>query len=67
MNRKLTLTELESLLNSIQFMIDNIMREAKINNDNDFIANQKLQKLTKYRNRIIFLIERELDEILKED
>jgi hypothetical protein len=67
MNRKLTLTELESLLNSIQFMIDNIMREAKINNDNDFIANQKLQKLTKYRNRIIFLIERELDEIFKED
>lgn len=67
MNRKLTLTELESLLNTIQFMIDNIMREAKINNDNDFIANQKLQKLTKYRNRIIFLIERELDEIFKED
>lgn len=64
---ELTITELGTLLDVIQFMIDNIMREAKINNGNNLYANQRLQKLTKYRSRIMCLLEDKLDELFKED
>lgn len=67
MERNLTILELESLLNSTQFMIDNVMREAKMNNSEDFFVNKKLNKLTKYRGRIMYLIERQLDELFEED
>ena len=64
---ELTITELGTLMDAIQFMIDNIMREAKINNGNNLYANQRLQKLTKYRSKIICLLEDKLDELFKED
>lgn len=64
---ELTITELGTLLDVIQFMIDNIMREAKINNGNNLYANQRLQKLTKYRSKIMCLLEDKLDELFKED
>ena len=48
-------------------MIDNVMREAKMNNSEDFFVNKKLNKLTKYRGRIMYLIERQLDELFEED
>lgn len=67
MNRKLNITELETLLNVIQFMIDNIMRVAKMDNSDAIYLNQKLQKLTKYRTKIMKLIEEKLDEFFKED
>ena len=67
MNNSFTITELESLLNVTQFLIDNLMREANINNVNNLSANQKLQKLTKYRTKIMSLIDTQLDEIFKED
>lgn len=67
MNRKLNITELETLLNVIQFMIDNIMRGAKMDNSDAIYMNQKLQKLTKYRTKIMKLIEEKLDEFFKED
>ncbi len=64
---ELTITELGTLMDVIQFMIDNIMREAKINNGNNLYANQRLQKLTKYRSKIMCLLEDKLDELFKED
>jgi hypothetical protein len=67
MNRELNITELETLLNVIQFMIDNIMRGTKVDNTNTLYMNQKLQKLTKYRSKIMKLIEERLDEFFKED
>lgn len=66
MNNEQNITELEALLNVTQFMIDNIMREAKINNGNNLYMNQRLQKLTKYRTIIMKLIEEKLDELFKE-
>ena len=67
MDKKFTITELETLLNVIQFMIDNIMRVAKMDNSDAIYLNQKLQKLTKYRTKIMKLIEEKLDEFFKED
>lgn len=67
MNKEFTITELETLLNVIQFMIDNIMRVAKMDNSDAIYLNQKLQKLTKYRTKIMKLIEEKLDEFFKED
>lgn len=67
MNKELNIIELETLLNVIQFMIDNIMREAKMDNGNTLYMNQRLQKLTKYRTKIMKLIEEKLDELFKEN
>lgn len=67
MDKEFTITELETLLNVIQFMIDNIMRVAKMDNSDAIYLNQKLQKLTKYRTKIMKLIEEKLDEFFKED
>lgn len=67
MDNSFTITELESLLNVTQFLIDNLMREAKINSTISLNTNQKLQKLTRYRTEIMSLIDRKLDEFFKED
>lgn len=63
MEKEFTITELETLLNTTQFLIDNLMREANINNINNLQSNQKLQKLTRYRTKIITQLEDKLDEI----
>lgn len=62
MEKEFTITELETLLNTTQFLIDNLMREANINNINNLPSNQKLQKLTRYRTKIITQLEDKLDE-----
>lgn len=62
MEEALEIGNLESYLNVVNFLIDNIMREAKMNDSNNLIANKKLQKLSKYRTSIMKLIENKLDE-----
>ena len=67
---ELTIVELESFLNVTQKLIDNIIREAKMNDlDSVFYNSQKkLDKLNKCRNIIIREINNRLDEtFLAED
>jgi len=58
----LNITELKSYLDVIQCLIDNTIREAKMNNTENLHSNQRLQKFNKYRNMIINEIEEKLDE-----
>ncbi len=62
MDKNLPIRELESFLNCTQFLIDDIMRERKANNEEIRDANMRLQKLSKYRNQITKLIYGKLDE-----
>ena len=61
---KLTISELESCINLNQFLIDDVIRKAKMNgNTPATICQVKLNKLNRQRDIIINLIENKLDEI----
>lgn len=62
----MTILELESCLNLNQVLIDNVVREMKINNVNDNAINKKfssrLSDLNSQRDKIITEIELKLNE-----
>lgn len=54
--------ELESCLSLNQTLIDNLLRQARLNNMEDVSVKNELNRLNKQRNKIISLIEEKLDE-----
>lgn len=54
--------ELESCLSLNQTLIDNLLRQARLNNMEDVSVKNELNRLNKQRNKIIALIEEKLDE-----
>jgi hypothetical protein len=60
--------ELESYLNLIQTLIDDIIRKSNINNDINNLSSKstKLNRLNRQRDKIIAEIEKKLDETFSE-
>lgn len=54
--------ELESCLSLNQTLIDNLLRQARLNNMEDVSVKNELNRLNNQRNKIISLIEEKLDE-----
>jgi hypothetical protein len=65
---KFSIMELESYLNLIQTLIDDIIRKSNINNDINNLSSKstKLNRLNRQRDKIIAEIEKKLDETFSE-
>lgn len=54
--------ELKSCLSLNQTLIDNLLRQARLNDMEDVSVKNELNRLNKQRSKIIALIEKKLDE-----